>query len=184
MSVASEISRLTTLRNRIRTKLISLGALSDVNADLEDCTDAIENMTPSQGTLVYATTSGTAAKGQITFEMEVNSLQNVKTIYFQQDTDSQAGRASIRSAFALSIDLSNEELLITCWTSTGSKVNGYAPFTFEASGQTYELTVDKPNDSSFDNFQYSDTYTMYYTYINGANISNDGGWDEENSVED
>ena len=44
MSVASEISRLTTLRDRIRTKLTAL-SLTTSSADLEDCTDAIETIT-------------------------------------------------------------------------------------------------------------------------------------------
>ena len=44
MSVASEISRLTTLRNQIRTKLTALG-LTTSSADLEDCADAIETIT-------------------------------------------------------------------------------------------------------------------------------------------
>lgn len=47
MSIASEISRLTGLRNSIRTKLISLGLIASRNrdnADLEDCKDAIESI--------------------------------------------------------------------------------------------------------------------------------------------
>lgn len=53
MSVATQISRITGLRNRIRTKLISLGLLSPTpqrsgGNDLEDCTDAIEGITGTQ----------------------------------------------------------------------------------------------------------------------------------------
>lgn len=53
MSVATQISRITGLRNRIRTKLISLGLLSSTpqrsgGNDLEDCTDAIEGITGTQ----------------------------------------------------------------------------------------------------------------------------------------
>lgn len=44
MSIASEISRLTTLRNGIRTKLISLEMMSDESADLSDCKDALDNI--------------------------------------------------------------------------------------------------------------------------------------------
>lgn len=44
MSIATQISRLTTLRDNIRTKLISLGLLSDTSADLEDCYDAIDSI--------------------------------------------------------------------------------------------------------------------------------------------
>ena len=45
MSIATQISRLTTLRNNIRTKLINLGIISDSSADLEDCYTAINGIT-------------------------------------------------------------------------------------------------------------------------------------------
>lgn len=45
MSIATQLSRLTTLRNNIRTKLINLGIISDSSADLEDCYDAINGIT-------------------------------------------------------------------------------------------------------------------------------------------
>ena len=45
MSIATQISRLTTLRNNIRTKLIALGIISSSSADLEDCYDGINGIT-------------------------------------------------------------------------------------------------------------------------------------------
>lgn len=42
MSIATQISRLQGLRNRIVTKLTSLGLLSGSGNDLEDCTNAVE----------------------------------------------------------------------------------------------------------------------------------------------
>ena len=59
MSVSSEVSRLTTLRNSIRTKLIALGILSDSSADLDDCDVGINgivnrtslDISQSQGTV-------------------------------------------------------------------------------------------------------------------------------------
>lgn len=48
MSIATEITRLQTLRNAIRTKLYNMGLVS-ATADLEDCKDAIEGIT-DQGT--------------------------------------------------------------------------------------------------------------------------------------
>lgn len=62
MSVATEISRLTGLRNRIKTKLISLGLLSEtprggvviVGDDLDACTRAVENIS---GTRAITNTS-------------------------------------------------------------------------------------------------------------------------------
>ena len=47
MSIATQISRIKGLRNRIKSRLITLGVLSDNNADLSACTTAIENI---QGT--------------------------------------------------------------------------------------------------------------------------------------
>ena len=44
MTIASEISRLTGLRNRIRTRIINLGLDNDPLIDLDDCTGIIENM--------------------------------------------------------------------------------------------------------------------------------------------
>lgn len=44
MSIASEITRLTNLRNAIRSKLVSLGLVSS-SADLDACTDAISGIT-------------------------------------------------------------------------------------------------------------------------------------------
>ena len=44
MSIATQISRLTNLRNRIRTRLITLGALNNQSADLSTCTNAIEGL--------------------------------------------------------------------------------------------------------------------------------------------
>lgn len=45
MSIATEISRLTSLRNSIRTKLIALGILSNTQADLQDIYDGISGIT-------------------------------------------------------------------------------------------------------------------------------------------
>ncbi|MBQ7540672.1 MAG: hypothetical protein IJT44_00085 [Clostridia bacterium] len=45
MSIATEISRLTSLRNSIRTKLIALGILSNAQADLQDIYDGISGIT-------------------------------------------------------------------------------------------------------------------------------------------
>lgn len=50
MSIATEISRLTTLRNSIRAKLIALGIISDSSADLEDCYNGINGITAKSGT--------------------------------------------------------------------------------------------------------------------------------------
>lgn len=45
MAVADQITRIQGLRNRIRTKLISMTVISDSAAELEDCADAIDSIT-------------------------------------------------------------------------------------------------------------------------------------------
>ena len=50
MSVQSEITRLTGLRNSIRTKLIALGILSSSSADLDDCATGIDGITGRSST--------------------------------------------------------------------------------------------------------------------------------------
>ena len=65
MSIATQISRLTTLRNNIRTKLINLGIISDSSADLEDCYTAINGITAkSAATITPTTTAQTISAGQ------------------------------------------------------------------------------------------------------------------------
>lgn len=44
MSISNEITRLQTIRNAIRTKLIALGIVTDASANFEDCQNAIENI--------------------------------------------------------------------------------------------------------------------------------------------
>ena len=64
MSIASEISRLTALRNRLRQKLVSLG-LGTSSSTLADITDAVEGVS-SKGAQTYTptTTNQTIAAGQ------------------------------------------------------------------------------------------------------------------------
>lgn len=53
MSIATQITRITGLRNRIRTKLISLGLISNQSADLEACTTAIETLSGEDIVIKY-----------------------------------------------------------------------------------------------------------------------------------
>lgn len=47
MSIASEITRIAGLRDKIRTKLKSLGIITDASATLDTCTTAINNIASS-----------------------------------------------------------------------------------------------------------------------------------------
>lgn len=60
MSIANEISRLITLRNNIRTKLIVLGVISDSSADLEDCYTGINGIT-ARSSSDLSTSAGTVS---------------------------------------------------------------------------------------------------------------------------
>ena len=60
MSISSEITRLQTLRNAIRTKLEYLGLIVDPTADLEDCKDAIEGIDNNGSPAVTLDTSNTS----------------------------------------------------------------------------------------------------------------------------
>ena len=67
MSIATEISRLTTLRNNIRTKLINLGIISNSSATLSDCYTGLNGVTKQTAsgntTLNGSTTSKSFAAG-------------------------------------------------------------------------------------------------------------------------
>ena len=85
MSIATQLSRLTTLRNNIRTKLINLGVISDSSADLEDCYNAINGITAkAAATITPTTTAQSIAAGQYltgaqTIAGDANLLaQNIK----------------------------------------------------------------------------------------------------------
>lgn len=64
MSIASEISRIVSLRNEIRTKLISLGVLSDSSADLGAIRTGINGISgKSSETFTPGATDQTIAPG-------------------------------------------------------------------------------------------------------------------------
>lgn len=76
MSVSSEVSRLTTLRNSIRTKLIALGVISDTSADLEDCYTGINSITAKSATTYNSSSSDqTISSGQY-----LSGAQTIKAV--------------------------------------------------------------------------------------------------------
>lgn len=85
MSIATQITRITGLRNRIRTKLISLGVISDTSADLEDCTEAIEGMSGAGNTTIYKRsvnyTGTTQGSDSISFNVS-SFITNINQIVF------------------------------------------------------------------------------------------------------
>ena len=83
MSIATEITRMTGLRNRIRAKLISLGVLNNTDADLASCTDALESITGTSGQLVYGCVTGTSNDGRLIIPIEADLLYRMKTLYIE-----------------------------------------------------------------------------------------------------
>lgn len=81
MSLATEITRITDLRNTIRTKLVNLGIITDSNANLSACSTAINNLskvtptTPSTTISITATPSVDTSTGVIT--VSTNATQSV-----------------------------------------------------------------------------------------------------------
>ena len=72
MSMSSEITRITSLRNRIRTKLISLGVISDSSADLEDCADGVDSITGISEYRIFEESTNTGIGGNfVTIEDEL-----------------------------------------------------------------------------------------------------------------
>lgn len=82
MSIQTEITRLQTLRNNLRTKLVALG-LATSTADLEDCVTAVEGITDNGAvskTLDTTTKSYTVPKGLHNGSGTVQLVTEEKTI--------------------------------------------------------------------------------------------------------
>lgn len=86
MSIATEITRLTTLRNNIRSKLITLGIISDSSADLQDCYEGIYQV-PGRTYADTDTVNGvtTIPSGYYDEALEIDSHAGTK--YYLTGTD-------------------------------------------------------------------------------------------------
>lgn len=82
MSIATEITRLQNLRNRLRTKLVALGMASSV-ADLSGCVDAVEGIADNGAvsqTLDASTQSYTVPQGYHNGSGKVQIVAEKKTV--------------------------------------------------------------------------------------------------------
>lgn len=86
MSISTEITRLTTLRNNIRSKLITLGIISDSSADLQDCYEGIYQI-PGRTYADTDTVNGvtTIPSGYYDEPLEISSFAGTK--YYLTGTD-------------------------------------------------------------------------------------------------
>ena len=94
MSVSEQITRLQGLRDRLRTKLTSLG-LTEAAADLEDCTTAVEGIADNGAVskkLDTTTTSYTVPAGYHNGSGTVSIELEEKTVTANGDVTPTAGK--------------------------------------------------------------------------------------------
>lgn len=109
MSVSSEISRLTTLRNNIRTKLISLGIISSNSADLSALYTGINGITgKSAATYNTSGSDQTISAGQY-----LKGAQTIKAV-----TTSGISAANIKYGQTVKVGDSGDDDRITSATGT------------------------------------------------------------------
>lgn len=169
MSMSSEITRITSLRNRIRTKLVSLGVINDSSADLEDCADGVDSITgtyservfvsDSEATGGYFSLNGNQARG-ICFEIPSNitSLSSIKSLYLTSSL-SNPNEGYIFAGWGTSSDWS----YLTFWVKYSNAVG------------IYYLGADNCGifESENKKFMYlivpylglTEYYEVYYTYV-------------------
>jgi len=165
MSIATQITRITNLRNRIRTKLIALGVISDTNATLLDCTEAIENMS-GFGNLTKSTAAYTGSGrgvSSITFDVStfLTDLSNVVFMRVRSTGDSWSTPSA--STYLLFETFPNQTVSPQNYTmgiqllSGGGGAFFNAGFTYSLSSGT--LTVTGTSNSFIGNY----TLECYHT---------------------
>ena len=104
MSVTSEISRLTALRNNFRTKLIALGVISDQSADLDDCYTGLDGITKrGAATFGVAASDRTIESGQY-----LAGMQTIRAV-----TTSGISAANIKNGVTIQVGDSADDDRIT-----------------------------------------------------------------------
>lgn len=137
MSIATEITRLTTLRNDIRSKLITLGIISDSSADLQDCYEGIYQV-PGRTHADTDTVNGitTIPSGYYDEALEIDSHAGTK--YYLTGTDaptSSIGNDGDLYLQTVSSDwlTDNAEFISTIYTASytlaGTGFNTWTPST-------------------------------------------------------
>lgn len=109
MSIATQLSRLTTLRNNIRTKLISLGIISNSSANLQACYNGLNAVTAKNAT-TYNTSSSdqTISSGQY-----LTGAQTIKAV-----TISGISVGNIKSGVTVKVGDANDDDRIAGVTGT------------------------------------------------------------------
>ena len=124
--MSSEITRITSLRNRIRTKLISLGVISDSSADLEDCADGVDSITGISEYRIFEESTNTGIGGNFVINgvsyrgiyaqisSSISSFNQIKSVYIT--TESSNPGENIFASFGTYLDWS----YMTFWYSSSN----------------------------------------------------------------
>lgn len=143
MSIATQISRITGLRDRIRTKLLALGVIQDNSADLEDCTDAIEGMSGGGNTTIYRRqvnyTGSSTAQTSISFDVSdfIGSMSQIVLVRVRSAADSWSNGTTLKLwVFETMPNMTENQYLYTFGASILSGGGSYFN-----SGITVSLTV-------------------------------------------
>ena len=172
MAISTQISRLTTLRNNIRTKLISLGILpsSSSSATLSQCYSALSNVV-GLGATSYTPTTATQTISAGRYLMGAQTINAIPSSYI---IPSGTFTASSNSTYNIA-SYSNVSVNVPLPTRTATiQGNGVAFFTYVAFKGTQYYT----NGNSF-TFHEGDTVTLHaegtrsgygVIYINGVKV--------------
>ena len=169
MSMSSEITRITSLRNRIRTKLVSLGVINDSSADLEDCADGVDSITGICDKKVYASEveatggafslNGSNARG-ICFEIssDITSLSSIKSLFLTSNL-AYPSNDYVFGGWGTSDDWSQ----FTFWIDTGGSIGIYYLGTdncgiFESNGKKFMYLI-------IPYLGLTEYYRAFYTYV-------------------
>lgn len=109
MSIATEITRITNLRNTIRTKLVNLGIITNSSASLSDCSTAIDGLskvtpsTPATTITVSPTMSVNTSTGVVT--ASGSSTASVKPTSSKGYTDGSSTAGTITAKASNTLQL-------------------------------------------------------------------------------
>ena len=135
MSIASEISRLTNLRNTIRTKLVALG-LAAASDDLDDCATAISGISAQAAQTITPTgTAQTIAAGKY-----LVGAQTVEAVVCDNLT-----AANIVSGVTVKVGTASDDDSVASVTGTASGGGGYyteGTYTVAEATRSFSVSVN------------------------------------------
>lgn len=165
MSIATQISRITGLRNRIRAKLYAMDAVS-ATADLEDCADALDTL--QYNVLQGHITGAPDTYGDLAFSGLPVHISRLKVIYIESELQSPGHSYHIRAIypieqFQMNSDTRLYEAMCKVVYGYGSVGTTTLQVSFLGDGDSipYTMAIEPPMPAA-NNF--TGTYYIYYTY--------------------